>query len=498
MNIIIESEDPGFTNVLTLRLCLIIVFLFLPQTSRGDSVKQNWLDVLEHAVQRHDGKLWISNQLSIVVDSKGDGTLMHPAEKEKELVYIDALKKMFSLYLELYKPENKDLYLDVYGRALARKVAERLDFSGAQSDPLKKRVSFSDRIFQPEDILSLYEYINSHMSFVLNEEPIFTRTFMAFSAEDDTKFHKSDGKLYRYGRRAEEQGSVRVNFSEKFSQMCLLATWLVEGNRPLGIARRPFQDPVLRGLLRFMASAKEHDTLHGLQYLFVPIDYLDAAIAQNEPWVMNPRDPRYGLVNRNLTLKASRKLEYEMDGFRVSKAFETGAESELLSLAHFLAEARKGLSSEIPGSVFDAEKGILNWLQEGTNTRDIVNVYLLGDTTHPERNLPDIPDEKVFPESMRVFMRTQFEPVLALNDLWELNQKLKTGGLSQKAATESLQSLQKIWKETVIYQRNTKDSRGVSNLDGMIQEFSYLKAVIDRFEGNQDLVLKSRDPLFSH
>lgn len=85
------------SNGLTLRLCLIFVFLFLPQTSQGDSMKQNWLDVLEQAVQRHDGKLWISNQLSIVVDSKGDGSFMHPAEKEKELVYTDALKKMFSL-----------------------------------------------------------------------------------------------------------------------------------------------------------------------------------------------------------------------------------------------------------------------------------------------------------------------------------------------------------------------------------------------------------------
>ena len=117
MNIIIESEDPGFTNVLTLWLCLIIVFLFLPQTSRGDSVKQNWLDVLEHAVQRHDGKLWISNQLSIVVDSKGDGTLMHPAEKEKELVYIDALKKMFSLLKAVIDrfEGNQDLVLKSRG-----------------------------------------------------------------------------------------------------------------------------------------------------------------------------------------------------------------------------------------------------------------------------------------------------------------------------------------------------------------------------------------------
>ena len=72
--------------------CLIFVFVFLPSISEEDSAQDNWLDVLEHAVQRHDGKLWISK------DSRGVSNLDGMIQ---EFTYLKAVIDRFERHQAL-------------------------------------------------------------------------------------------------------------------------------------------------------------------------------------------------------------------------------------------------------------------------------------------------------------------------------------------------------------------------------------------------------------
>jgi hypothetical protein len=213
---------------------------------------------------------------------------------------------------------------------------------------------------------------------------------------------------------------------------------------------------------------------------------------------MNPKSPQYGLIGSQLVEKARYKLFYEMDGFYISGFFRRGHEKETLAAADLIEELRSGQDS-IRGFAGDQKwgsrirpffdkSGILEWLQEGTNNRDIVNIYLRGDAGNPEANLWFLDDEKVFPESMRAFMSTQFDPAIAVHELADINQKLEKSGELSKTETDEIirevQSIAQIWQSSVEIQRAN------GGLNSMIEEFPYLKPVIIRYEGDPSLEIE--------
>lgn len=181
-----------------------------------------------------------------------------------------------------------------------------------------------------------------------------------------------------------------------------------------------------------------------------------------------------------------------MDGFYISGFFRRGHESETLEAADMIEDMRsgkdiiRGLTNAVTRiskihPLFD-KGNILEWLQDGTNSRDIVNVYLRADGGNPEGNLWFLDDEKVLPESMRGFMFTQFDPATAVNDLAEINGKLEVGkklsGVQKKQITWQVHSIMKVWESSVEVQRAN------GGLNAMIDEFPYLRPVIARYEGD--------------
>ncbi|MBW6499940.1 MAG: hypothetical protein K0B05_00970 [Bacteroidales bacterium] len=181
-----------------------------------------------------------------------------------------------------------------------------------------------------------------------------------------------------------------------------------------------------------------------------------------------------------------------MDGFYISGFFRRGHESETLEAADMIEDMRSG--KDIIRGLTNAgiriskihplfEKGnILEWLQDGTNSRDIVNVYLRADGGNPKGNLWFLNDEKVLPESMRGFMFTQFDPAIAVNDLVAINDKLAAGKKLSRAQKKQIAgqvySIMKVWESSVEVQRAN------GGLNAMIEEFPYLKPVIARYEGD--------------
>jgi hypothetical protein len=239
----------------------------------------------------------------------------------------------------------------------------------------------------------------------------------------------------------------------------------------------------------------EHDSFHALQYFFNPVDYLNRLVDREQPEVMNPKNPQYGLISGQLVEKARFKLFYEMDGFYISGFFRRGHEKETLAAADMIEDRRSGHESVrgLPGAgnwiskiqpYFD-KGGMLEWLQDGTNNRDVVNVYLRGDAGNPESNLWFLDDEKVFPESMRGFMSTQFEPAITVCELAEINKKLAASGRLSKVQQEKIirdvQSITQVWQSSVEAQRAN------GGLNSMVEEFPYLKPVIVRYEGDTTL-----------
>jgi hypothetical protein len=92
-------------------------------------------------------------------------------------------------------------------------------------------------------------------------------------------------------------------------------------------------------------SGKEYDSFHGLQYFFNPVDYLNRLVDKEQPEVMNPKSPQYGLISRQLVEKARYKLFYEMDGFYISGFFKRGHEKETLAAADMIEDLRSGQDS---------------------------------------------------------------------------------------------------------------------------------------------------------
>jgi hypothetical protein len=418
-------------------------FLLTAQTNKSEPppASINWLRILDSEVKANEGKIPIDNLISVVVDHEGSGKEYSVPTTEREKDYAQAFIKLRSLATSLYRTEEgRKAYL----------------------------------------------------------EPEFTRTFNAYSSEDDTKnYDPSPGHngLYRMTDGRSNNQTVRVNISEKLGQMTLLTTWLIEGNPELGIPALGIQHPIVVGLLVYHMAGLEHDSFHALQYFFNPVDYLNRLVDREQPEVMNPKNPQYGLISGQLVEKARFKLFYEMDGFYISGFFRRGHEKETLAAADMIEDRRSGHESVrgLPGAgnwiskiqpYFD-KGGMLEWLQDGTNNRDVVNVYLRGDAGNPESNLWFLDDEKVFPESMRGFMSTQFEPAITVCELAEINKKLAASGRLSKVQQEKIirdvQSITQVWQSSVEAQRAN------GGLNSMVEEFPYLKPVIVRYEGDTTL-----------
>jgi hypothetical protein len=450
---------------------------------------------LDREIKANGGKISIDPEISVVVDREGPGKEYFEPSTEREKAYARAFVKLRSLATSLYRTEeSRASYLELFNPDFLNRLADRLDFDLSDS----RRVNLRDRKFVPHDLPVLLEYIHHNMTYVLNLEPDFTKTYGAFGSEDDTKnYDPTHGKngLFRIAKGKSNGQTVRVNFSEKLGQMSLLTTWLIEGSPELGIPALGIRHPIVVGLLLFHMDVMEHDSTHALQYFFNPVDYLNRLVDKEQPEVMDPKSNGYGLINKGLIQKARFKLFYEMDGFYISGFFRRGHEQDTLAAADMIEDLRskRDVIRGLPAagkwaariqSHFD--KGdLLEWLQEGTNRRDVVTVYLRGDGSHPERNLWFLDDERVFPDSMRAVMFTQFDPADAVRELATLNMDLEKGENLSKAQidkiTQASRAVAHVWKTTV------EVVRADGGLESMFEEFPYLRPVVSRYEGDPAL-----------
>jgi hypothetical protein len=460
--------------------------------SQPPPISNKWLEILDLKVKANGGKIPIDSEISVVVDREGSGKEYSEPATEREKAYAEAFIKLRSLATFLYRTEQgRAAYLEVFNPDFLIRLADRLDFDLSHD----RRVNLRDRKFVPQDLPVLLDYIHHNMTYVLNLEPDFTKTYGAFGSEDDTKnYDPAPGKngLFKMVNGKSNGQTVRVNFSEKLGQMALLTTWLIEGNPERRIPALGIRHPVVVGLLLFHKDVMEHDSTHALQYFFNPVDYLNRLVDKEQPEVLDPKSINYGLINKDLVQVARFKLSYEMDGFYISGFFRRGHEQETLAAADMIEDLRskRDIIRGLPGaekwavhirSYFD-KGGLLEWLQEGTNRRDVVTVYLRGDGSDPGRNLWFLDDERVFPDSMRAFMLTQFDPAEAVRELAEINMDLEKGRNLSKAQidkiTQSAQAVAHVWKTTV------EVVRADGGIESMFEEFPYLRPVVSRYEGD--------------
>ena len=465
------------------------------EKSKPPPIYTTWLKILDREIRANSGKIPIDSLISVVVDHEGSGKEYSEPTTEREKAYVQAFIKLRSLATALYKTEEgRKAYLELFNPDFLNRMADRLDFDLSDN----RRINLRSDIFKPGDLPLLLEFIHHNMTYVLNRESEFTKTFNAFSSEDDTRnYNTAPGKngLFRMTDGRSNDQTVRVNFSEKLGQTALLNTWLIEGNPELGIPALGIQHPVVIGLMVYHMAGMEHDSFHALQYFFNPVDYLNRLVDKEQPEVMNPKSPQYGLIDKQLIDKARFKLFYEMDGFYISGFFRRGHEKETLAAADLIEDLRSG-KEDIRGITdsgnwisgiqpfFDKE-GILEWLQDGTNNRDIVKVYMRADGSNPESNLWFLDDENVFPASMRGFMATQFDPAVAVGELAIINQKLTDQGNFPTRRNDEI--IDKVQSITQVWQSSVEVQRANGGLNSMIEEFPYLKAVISRYEGNPSM-----------
>lgn len=465
------------------------------QRPQPPPVSDKWLEILDREVKANGGKISIDPEISVVVDREGPGKEYFEPSTEREKAYARAFVKLRSLATALYRTEEgRTAYLELFNPDFLDRFADRLDFDLSRA----RRVNLLERKFLPRDFPVLLEYIHHNTTYVLNLEPVFTKTFGGYSSEDDTKnYDPSPGKngLFKMTEGRPNGQTVRVNLSEKSGQMCLLAEWLIEGNPEREIPALGIRHPAVVGLLVFHLGLMEHESTHALQYFFNPVDYLNRLVEKEQPRAMDPKSQEYGLINEKLVQKARFKLFYEMDGFYITGFFRRGHEKETLAAADLIEDLRskRGAVRGLPGaegwaaqiqSCFD-QGGLLEWLQEGTNSRDIVNVYLRGDGGDPARNLWFLDDERVFPESMRAYMFIQFDAVDAVRELAAINRKLEKQKDLSKAQIdqigEDFQRVARIWENTVDVIKHN------GTLEYQFAEFPYLRPVVARYEGDPAL-----------
>ena len=454
-----------------------------------------WLEILDREIKANGGKIPVDPEISVVVDYEGSGKEYFEPATDREKAYAEAFIKLRSLATALYRTEEgRAAYLELFNPDFLNRFADRLDFDLRHD----RRVNLRDRKFVPQDLPVLLEYIHHNTTYVLNLEPVFTKTFSGFSSEDDTKnYDPSPGKngLFRMAGGESNGQTVRVNLSEKNGQMCLLAVWLIEGNPKRGIPALGIRHPAVVGLFVYHIAIMEHESTHALQYFFNPVDYLNRLVEKEQPGAMDPKSQEYGLINEQLVQKARFKLFYEMDGFYITGFFRRGHEKETLAAAVVIEDLRskRGVIRGLP----DAEKwaaqiqpcfdkgGLLEWLQQGTNSRDIVDVYLRGDGGDPGRNLWFLVDERVFPESMRAYMFIQFDAADAVRELAAINRKLEKKEELTKAQIdqigEDFQRAARIWENSVEFVRDN------GTLEHQFAEFPYLRPVVARYEGDPAL-----------
>jgi hypothetical protein len=446
-----------------------------PPQREAPPISKRWLEVIDQGFRKNG--LIIDPELSVAIDNEGFGKIFSEPQSERDKAYTDAFLKLRSLAsLYLYgTSKGRSAYLELFNPEFLQRFAQRLEFGHPE-----KRNNLKENTFRPNQLPYLLQYIHHNMTFVLNRWPSFTGTFNAFSSEDDVNFFDSQpGKngLFKFSNGRANGQTVRTNFSEKLAQMALLTTWLIEGNKELGIPALGVRHPVVVALLTYHMQAMEHDSAHPLQYFFMPVDYLNKLVTTLQPEVLDEKSPDWGMIRPELVKQARTKLDYEMDGAYISGFFRRGNEPQSAEAADFLEDLRSGRPilrgvGRAPWAKnlrsYFRKGGVLEWLQAGTNRRDIVDVIFRGDMIHAERNLWFLNDEKVFPESYIAFMYGQFDPALLVPQLVALNR-------GEKTELTRRQILQR-WEETI--GRAKKEGA----LESMFEEFTYLKAVVGRFE----------------
>src|SRR5690606_27636754 len=92
------------------------------------------------------------------------------------------MKPLSRLRRDKRSEEGRKAYLDLFNPDFLDRIADRLDFDLSKN----KQVNLLSEKFTPGDLPLLLQYIHYNMSYVLNLEPFFTKTYRAYDSEDDT------------------------------------------------------------------------------------------------------------------------------------------------------------------------------------------------------------------------------------------------------------------------------------------------------------------------
>lgn len=472
---------------------LLILFLVSPLAladTTAPPVSRQWLEILDKTVKANNNQIPVDPLITTAVDLAGKGQAFQAPTSATEKLYSEAFIKMRSLATQLYAtPEGRKAYLKVFNPDFLKRLSEQLSFADGAA-----RANLQNQSFKPTDLPQLLEHVHHNMTYVLNKEPDFTKNYLAFGPEDDIHFYENIvGKngLFKFVAGAANGQTVRVNFTEKMAQSALLTQWVIEGNKELGIPALGVHHPVSQGLIILQFSGMEHDSTHGLQWYLKPVAHMNQLIEKHQPDALIPGSKTYGLFNPDFVKAARPKLDNEMSGFYISNYFERGNEAQINAAADFIDDIRHGRSvvRGVDNSVKWSEKlapafakgGKLQWLQEGTNRRDIVKTYLRDDMGQVANHLWKLDDSKIFPESMYTYMNGQFDPASDVVKLHNINEVLASGKLTKaeiQAAAEQVAQIDANWQRTIGKLREEK------GLDALTEEFPYLKAAIARYEGD--------------
>ncbi|MBI4031555.1 MAG: hypothetical protein HY370_07735 [Proteobacteria bacterium] len=243
-------------------------------------------------------------------------------------------------------------------------------------------------------------------AFVINHSHAeITKVYSGWSAEDDAHFYKyPDTKFYnpkKYGSDFGPDGTIRVNFTEKF----ILGLDL--GDR-LG-ADSPF---IKRGAVdSYGAMLVGHEVEHAYQWHTGPVR---SNVSQHPEMVED------GLVDKGLLKDLARKIEYEHEALAVHRQY---VEPDPLMA---FAEAAKAFEQDHP-EMFVA--GGRYYLLSVNRPNSFTGRYLAETARTADQG-------GKFDSAGRVIYYGQIEPPRIVHDLKELNDDIEAGQISSTADTD--------------------------------------------------------------
>lgn len=292
-----------------------------------------------------------------------------------------------------------------------------------------------------------------------------TKIYMGWSAEDDLDYQYPDTRFYgetyvdANGRKG--QGTIKVNFTEKFVRTLDLGLKLGE------------KDPaVRRGIRGFWRQVIAHELTHAWQYHTAPVRDLYLA-----------KDPAPGgLADLQLLDETKRKVAYERQAYGVGRRFGKGFEKDILALA----DAIEALSKSEP-KLF--EKGGPYRLLALDAANPVVKRYLRDETEY-------IAFGEEFTPKARVIYEGQYAPAEAVRWVHAINgykeamraHELAKGltGVQPRDFSAEMAELRRVWASYM-------EAGPIS--ETLVESYPYLKLVKERYavETGRYEALRKRD-----